>query len=97
MKSGSTYVSEATAEGAGTHLIDKFGIGFYSAPLVASRAAVKFKCNIDPVQHIWEHSAEASLLVGPDPLGNALGRGSRVAAHLGEGRSRCPKHHVHHR
>ena len=48
-KSGTTYLLEAMAEGAGTHLIGKFGIGFYSAFLVASRDAVTFKCNVDPV------------------------------------------------
>ncbi len=81
-KSGTTYVLEAIAEGAGTHLIGSFGIGFYSALLVASRAAVTFKCNVDPVQHLWEPSADASLVVVPDPRGNTLGRGSCVAMHL---------------
>ncbi len=59
----------------------KFGIGFYSAPLVASRAAVTFKCNVDLVQHIWVPSADAPLVVAPHPPGHTLGRGSRMAIH----------------
>ncbi len=85
------------AEGADMHLIGKFGVGFYSAFLVSSRAAVTSNCKADPVQHIWEPSADASLLVAPDPRGNTLGRGSRVAVHLKKGRSRFSKHHLHRR
>merc|ERR1712014_451282 len=42
------------------------------------------KCNDDPVQHVWESSADASFTVVPDPRGNTLGRGSRVTLHLKE-------------
>merc|ERR1711979_62182 len=38
----------------------------------------------DPVQHVWESSADASFTVVPDPRGNTLGRGSRVTLHLKE-------------
>jgi hypothetical protein len=42
-------------------------------------------CIVDPaVQHIWEPSADASLVVAPDPRGNTLGLGNRVAVHSGE-------------
>merc|ERR1712228_582255 len=41
-------------------------------------------CNDDPVQHVWESSADASFTVVPDPRGNTLGRGSRVTLHLKE-------------
>merc|ERR1712014_72758 len=42
------------------------------------------KCNEDPVQHVWESSADASFTVVDDPRGNTLGRGSRVTLHLKE-------------
>merc|ERR1712210_446034 len=42
------------------------------------------KCNDDPVQHVWESSADASFTVVEDPRGNTLGRGSRVTLHLKE-------------
>merc|ERR1711915_336896 len=40
--------------------------------------------NDDPVQHVWESSADASFTVVDDPRGNTLGRGTRVALHLKE-------------
>jgi len=83
-KSGTTNFLEAMAEGADTNLIGQFGVGFYSAFLVADKVTVTSKCNDDPVQHVWESSADASFTVVPDPRGNTLGRGSRVTLHLKE-------------
>merc|ERR1711957_838278 len=83
-KSGTTNFLEAMAEGADTNLIGQFGVGFYSAFLVADRVSVTSKCNDDPVQHVWESSADASFTVVPDPRGNTLGRGSRVTLQLKE-------------
>merc|ERR1719162_96363 len=83
-KSGTTNFLEAMAEGADTNLIGQFGVGFYSAFLVADRVSVTSKCNEDPVQYVWESSADASFTVVPDPRGNTLGRGSRVTLHLKE-------------
>merc|ERR1712107_389114 len=40
--------------------------------------------NDDPVQHVWESSADASFTVVDDPRGNTLGRGTRVTLHLKE-------------
>merc|ERR1711981_1119771 len=83
-KSGTTNFLEAMAEGADTNLIGQFGVGFYSAFLVADKVSVTSKCNEDPVQHVWESSADASFTVVDDPRGNTLGRGSRVTLHLKE-------------
>merc|ERR1711957_192232 len=83
-KSGTTNFLEAMADGADTNLIGQFGVGFYSAFLVADKVTVTSKCNDDPVQHVWESSADASFTVVPDPRGNTLGRGSRVTLHLKE-------------
>merc|ERR1719410_2678744 len=83
-KSGTTNFLEAMAEGADANLIGQFGVGFYSAFLVADKVTVTSKCNEDPVQHVWESSADASFTVVPDPRGNTLGRGSRVTLHLKE-------------
>merc|ERR1719346_66430 len=83
-KPGTTNFLEAMAEGADTNLIGQFGVGFYSAFLVADKVTVTSKCNDDPVQHVWESSADASFTVVPDPRGNTLGRGSRVTLHLKE-------------
>merc|ERR1719183_882961 len=83
-KSGTTNFLEAMADGADANLIGQFGVGFYSAFLVADKVSVTSKCNDDPVQHVWESSADASFTVVADPRGNTLGRGSRVTLHLKE-------------
>merc|ERR1711933_661345 len=77
-------MGEAMAEGADANLIGQFGVGFYSAFLVADKVSVTSKCNDDAVQHVWESSADASFTVVDDPRGNTLGRGTRVTLHLKE-------------
>merc|ERR1719301_497545 len=72
------------AEGADANLIGQFGVGFYSAFLVADKVTVTSKNNDDPVQHVWESTADASFTVVDDPRGNTLGRGTRVTLHLKE-------------
>merc|ERR1712217_762028 len=84
VKSGTTNFLEAMAEGGDANLIGQFGVGFYSAFLVADKVSVTSKCNEDPVQHVWESSADASSTVVDDPRGNTLGRGTRVTLHLKE-------------
>merc|ERR1712226_1383814 len=69
---------------AKTISIVEFGVGFYSAFLVADKVSVTSKCNDDPVQHVWESSADASFTVSDDPRGNTLGRGTRVTLQLKE-------------
>merc|ERR1719258_461193 len=83
-KSGTTNFLEAMAEGSDANLIGQFGVGFYSAFLVADKVSVTSKCNDDAVQHVWESSADASFTVVEDPRGNTLGRGTRVTLHLKE-------------
>jgi len=83
-KSGTTNFLEAMAEGADANLIGQFGVGFYSAFLVADKVSVTSKCNDDAVQHVWESSADASFTVVDYPRGSTLGRGTRVTLHLKE-------------
>merc|ERR1719178_198286 len=83
-KSGATNFLEAMAEGSDANLIGQFGVGFYSAFLVADKVSVTSKCNEDPVQHVWESTADASFTVVDDPRGTTLGRGTRVTLHLKE-------------
>merc|ERR1712232_144056 len=70
--------------GGDANLIGQFGVGFYSAFLVADKVSVTSKCNDDATQHVWESSADASFTVVDDPRGNTLGRGTRVTLHLKE-------------
>merc|ERR1712166_1672695 len=83
-KSGTTNFLEAMAEGGDANLIGQFGVGFYSAFLVADKVSVTSKCNDHTTQHVWESSADASFTVVDDPRGNTLGRGTRVTLHLKE-------------
>merc|ERR1712188_241140 len=83
-KSGTTNFLEAMAEGGDANLIGQFGVGFYSAFLVADKVSVTSKSNDDDTQHVWESSADASFSIVEDPRGSTLGRGSRVTLHLKE-------------
>ena len=65
--------------------IGQFGVGFYSAFLVADRVQVASKHPDSPTQHIWTSSNGASeFQIFPDPRGNTLSRGSEITLFLKE-------------
>lgn len=80
-KSGTTAFLEAMGKGDSLNLIGQFGVGFYSAFLVANRVVVTSKSN-DDEQHVWTSTADAKFFVTKDPRGDTLGRGTRVTLHL---------------
>ncbi|CAG9809039.1 unnamed protein product [Chironomus riparius] len=63
-------------------MIGQFGVGFYSAFLVADKVTVTTKHNND-VQYIWE-SDSANFNIVKDPRGDTLKRGSQISLHLKE-------------
>jgi heat shock protein beta len=62
-------------------LIDQFGLGFYSAFLVANKVEVTSKANDDD-QYVWTSTADAKFFVTKDPRGNTLKRGTHVTMYL---------------
>ncbi|XP_029178787.1 endoplasmin [Nylanderia fulva] len=63
-------------------MIGQFGVGFYSAYLVANVVVVTTKHN-DDKQHIWE-SDSTNYSIVEDPRGDTLKRGTTVSLHLKE-------------
>jgi len=79
-RSGTKQFMEVIQAGADISMIGQFGVGFYSAYLVARKVVVRTKHN-DDGHYIWESSAGGTFNIKEDPE-KPFARGTEVTLHL---------------
>lgn len=80
-KSGTRGFIEAVNAGADLSMIGQFGVGFYSAYLVADKVVVHTKNNEDE-QFVWISEAGSSFVVGTESDFQPIARGTHIVLHL---------------
>ena len=82
-RSGTRQFMQAIKEGADISLIGQFGVGFFSAFLVADRVVVTSH-HSDDDQYVWESEAGQNFTIRRDTSGEDLIRGTKIDLYLKE-------------
>ncbi|KAF8276082.1 putative heat shock protein 90 [Trypanosoma cruzi] len=80
--SGTKRFMEKLKETKDDSLIGQFGVGFYSAFLVADRVRVASKSDDSDVQWVWESAGDGQYYIYEDERGNTLGRGTEITLEM---------------